>query len=245
MAATECPCRRLLTRTDQPSTCAPRAGGGGTGCGAKLCVIQFTRTASSFTPRFTPTSRASSPAVPSKRSRPSLTSLLPVPQDSKIRSVVRASEGVPLLDVGSNRSEHLFAVDVELAATLGEPTCDSSAPAMVSPASGAEAARPHCRDVVLFRAYVIRRANEGCRRPGGPYRASGRCPSRRRLLTGCGSETLTVDRARRAGTLRRGGAALAGAIGATVALTAVVTSARTDIEAFARSARRGVAVVDI
>jgi predicted nucleic acid-binding protein len=78
----------------------------------------------------------------------------------------------------------------------------------------------------------------------------GRHANLARLLTGCETEALTDDRARRAGTLRRGGAAAAGAIDATVAETAirqraaVVTSDRTVIEALARSARRRVAIID-
>jgi rRNA-processing protein FCF1 len=79
----------------------------------------------------------------------------------------------------------------------------------------------------------------------------GRQANLARLLTGCETENLTDDRAKRAGTLRRGGAAAAGAIDATVAETAVrqraavVTSDRADSEALSRSARRRVAIIDI
>lgn len=79
----------------------------------------------------------------------------------------------------------------------------------------------------------------------------GREPNLARLLAGCETETLTEDRARAAGILRRGVAAGVEAIDATVAETAirvraaVVTSDRVDLEQLAESARRRVGIIDI
>ncbi len=71
------------------------------------------------------------------------------------------------------------------------------------------------------------------------------------MLSGCETETLTDEGARRAGALRRGVAAAAGAIDATVAeaairrQAAVVTADRGDIEQFAHTARRRIQIIDI
>lgn len=79
----------------------------------------------------------------------------------------------------------------------------------------------------------------------------GRQANLARLVSGCETETLTDEQARRAGTLRRGVVVEAGAIDATVTETAirhraaVVTSDRSDIEQLARSSRRRIAIVDI
>ena len=79
----------------------------------------------------------------------------------------------------------------------------------------------------------------------------GRHANLARLLSGCEIETLTADRARRAGMLRRGVAADAGPIDATVTETAirqraaVVTADRGDIEQLARSARRRISIIDV
>lgn len=79
----------------------------------------------------------------------------------------------------------------------------------------------------------------------------GRQANLARLLSGCETETLTDDRAKRAGALRRGVATDAGPIDATVTemairqRAAVVTADRTDIEQLAGPARRRIAVIDI
>jgi predicted nucleic acid-binding protein len=79
----------------------------------------------------------------------------------------------------------------------------------------------------------------------------GRQSNLARLFSGCETEILTEERARRAGTLRRGMAVESGAVDATVAETAirhraaVVTSDRADIEQLGRSARRRIAIIDI
>ena len=79
----------------------------------------------------------------------------------------------------------------------------------------------------------------------------GRQADLARMLTGCETETLTGEAARRAGAMRRGAAGEAGAIDATVAEAAirrhaaVVTADRGDIEQLAHAARRRIQIIDV
>ncbi len=79
----------------------------------------------------------------------------------------------------------------------------------------------------------------------------GRQSNLARLFDGCEPETLTGDRARRAGAMRRGLASDVGTVDATVAeaairrRAAVVTSDRADIEQLARTARGRIQIIDI
>jgi predicted nucleic acid-binding protein len=79
----------------------------------------------------------------------------------------------------------------------------------------------------------------------------GRQANLARMLSGCETDTLTDEAARRAGALRRGVAAEAGPVDATVAEAAirrhaaVVTADRGDIELFAHAARRRIEIIDI